>query len=136
MNCRHLVLLMLAGLWGCGGSDGPEVGRVRGKVTFDGKPVANAQIQFVPKGTGRTSTAQADAEGNFDLLYDSERMGALVGKHTVRVITAVPPQYDDKGKVIKGTGEPEKIPDIYNTFSQIEKTVNSGNNEINLDLAK
>jgi len=136
MQLRRLFILAVAGLFGCGGSDGPDVGRVRGKVTFDGKPVSQAQIQFVPKGPGRTSTATADAEGNYDLLYDSERMGALVGKHTVRVITAVPPEYDDKGKVIKGTGEPERIPDIYNTFSQIEKTVNSGNNEIHLDLAK
>lgn len=51
--------LTLAGILtplGCGArSDLPELGDVKGVVTLDGKPLANAQIQFVPA-SGRPSS--------------------------------------------------------------------------------
>lgn len=136
MTIRMSCLFIALAAAGCGGPAGPPVGTVTGTVTFDGQPVANASIQFVPKGEGRTSTAVTDAEGKYTLLYDSTQAGALVGKHLVRVTTAVPPQYGDDGKVIKGTGEKEKLPERFNTASEIEKEVKAGANVIDLTLTK
>jgi hypothetical protein len=136
MTNRTICLFFALTLAGCSGPAGPAVGTVTGTVTFDGQPVPDASIQFVPKPTGRTSTAVTDAQGKYTLLYDSAQAGALVGKHLVRVTTAVPAQYGDDGKVIKGTGQPEKLPERYNTSSEIEKEVKAGANVIDLTLTK
>ncbi len=76
-------------LAGCG--DGPALVPVSGKVTLDGKPLANVWINFqpiaadpkVPPGPG--SSAKTDAEGQYTLRVDERKNGAVVGKHKVMI---------------------------------------------------
>jgi hypothetical protein len=69
-------------LAGCGGSG---VVPVSGTLTYKGKPVPNAFINFVPQGGGRPSMGETDQNGRFTLVYDPQTKGAQVGKHRVFV---------------------------------------------------
>jgi len=73
-----LVCLLVAG---CGG---PNVVPVSGTLTYKGKPVTNAFINFVPE-TGRPSMGETDENGRFTLTYDPQTKGAQRGKHRVFV---------------------------------------------------
>ena len=73
---------LLVALAGCG--DGPTIVPVAGTLTYKGKPVTNASINFIPK-EGRPSVGQTDEEGRFNLLYEPKHFGALVGTHKVSV---------------------------------------------------
>ena len=59
MTLRAAALLLTASagavlLAGCGTSgDRPELGEVTGTITFNGKPLANAQVAFRPVSGGR-----------------------------------------------------------------------------------
>jgi hypothetical protein len=70
-------------LAGCG-RGGPEVVRVTGTVTCQGKPVGNLFLNFKPE-VGRPSWGVTDAEGKYSLKYNRDRDGAVVGNHTVWV---------------------------------------------------
>src|SRR5206468_11403323 len=74
-------------LAGCGG-DAP----VSGVVTLDGKPLANAHVVFQPEATsgktnvGTGSYGVTDSNGAYTLrVADSDRAGAVVGKHRVEI---------------------------------------------------
>lgn len=66
---------------GCGSSN---VVPVSGTLTYKGKPVTNAVVNFMPE-TGRPSSAKTDQNGQFTLLYDPQIKGAQIGKHRVFV---------------------------------------------------
>ena len=76
-----LALALLTSV-GCGRGDQPELGRVTGKVTLDGKPLDGVIVNFQPE-TGRAATAETDSEGNYDLVYIYGSNGAKVGKNAV-----------------------------------------------------
>jgi hypothetical protein len=76
------VALLLAALAGC--NEGPNVVTVSGILTYKGKPVTNAFVDFVPE-DGRPSFGETDAEGRFKLIYTRKLDGVLVGKHKVSV---------------------------------------------------
>src|SRR5258707_15356563 len=83
-NCSVLssgVCLLVIFLAGCSKS-GPVTVPVTGVLTFKGKPVTNAWVDFMPEG-GRMSSGQTDDQGRFKLEYDPEKHGALIGKHKV-----------------------------------------------------
>lgn len=73
------ICLLLAG---CGGSG---IVAVSGKLTFKGKPVTNAFVNFVPADGGRPSMGETDASGKFTLTYDPQTKGVRTGKHKVFV---------------------------------------------------
>jgi hypothetical protein len=82
-----LMAIML--LPGCGR---PSLARVKGRVTCNGKPVANAHLTFspVPRSegdleAGKPATGFTDAEGSFVLSTYKPRDGALIGQHRVAV---------------------------------------------------
>ena len=66
---------------GCSES-GPEIASVKGKVTMDGKPLANAAVVFIPE-NGRPAGARTDAEGNYELNFTQGRKGTMPGKNQV-----------------------------------------------------
>ena len=70
--------MLVISLAGCGKSDG--IVPVKGVLTFKGKPVTNAWIDFMPEG-GRMSSGQTDDQGHFKLAYDANKPGAMIGKH-------------------------------------------------------
>jgi len=74
-----LLLLVL----GCGGSSGPALHPVSGKVTKGGKPLANVSVTFSPVAGGISSGGRTDADGKFALLCQNGKAGAVEGKHKV-----------------------------------------------------
>jgi hypothetical protein len=129
-----LIVVGLA-LTGCGES-GPKYVPVSGVVTLDGKPYGDAVVVFQPKATegnmnpGRGSAGETDAQGRFVLKTDDGKLGAVVGKHLVRVQT--------RGLVLQfdpATGSPDNaptnvkidpIPAEWNTMSDKEFVVPPG----------
>ncbi|QDT97225.1 carboxypeptidase-like regulatory domain-containing protein [Gimesia aquarii] len=102
-----------------GGSDAPELGQVKGKITMDGAPLADASVTFMPENV-RSSFATTDSEGNYELIYIREEPGAAIGKHKV--------------VVSKLKDEVETIPKKYSGESELTADVKAGENEVNFDL--
>jgi len=78
---------------GCGSDDGPKRYRLRGEVTYDGKPVPRGWIVLTPsKGPG----ASADIHNG---KYETpDGFGCIGGRHTIEVVgfdgAAVPQPQD------------------------------------------
>jgi hypothetical protein len=120
----RLILVAVASLLsGCGKSDRPPLGMVAGVVIFDGQPLPEALVLFTPEGPGRTSRAITDAEGNYELAYLRDIMGADIGRHAVRITTVT----DDNG------GK-ERLPRRYHSATTLEATVDPGSNRIDFAL--
>lgn len=92
-----LGLLLIAG--GCGrGEGGPPLVPAEGVVTLDGKPLANADVMFIPQeGTpGQALFGRTDAEGRFRVgTPDGKRQGAAVGRYKVTIQKLVKPDGSD-----------------------------------------
>jgi len=124
MRQRLGLAILLAALAGC--SSGPTPMRVWGSVTFDGKPLPEGTIAFVPiaphtgPATGGTIT-----EGRYDIAAN---VGPLSGGQYRVEITAtrasgrqVPNTIGFGGGMI---GVPEMyIPTKYNVASKLEATI-------------
>jgi hypothetical protein len=82
-------LLLL--LTGCGGPK-YQTAPVSGRVTLDGRPMANAHVSFQPTAQGNPnpgpgSFGVTDADGHFRLQTIQPRQdGAVVGSHVVRIV--------------------------------------------------
>jgi hypothetical protein len=77
-------ILLLVALASCR-DGGRPVAPVHGRVTLDGQPLANADVQFQPDGSLRASSGRTGADGNYELMYKRGQPGAIVGPHTVRI---------------------------------------------------
>jgi hypothetical protein len=80
---------------GCGGGVAYDVVPVSGKVTLDGQPLAGVDVSFQPTGSRPGSavpgsTGITDAQGNYKLTIvgETEKEGAVPGKHIVRLSKA------------------------------------------------
>jgi hypothetical protein len=153
MMFRGLALLALCSivsvsLVGCGGNS--DLGQVTGTVTMDGAPLPNALVTFTPTGGGRGSTGTTDDQGKYILIYAGEQ-GALIGEHKVTVTSIRTAAAQDMSEVSSDSDAYEQqamgdtsaydnaettetIPAKYNTQSELLETVESGSNEINLEL--
>ena len=107
---------------GCSSSDSPPLGTVSGNVTLDGKPLTKGHLYFIPKSGGRSSTAELDENGRYQLLYSIDEWGAKADEHTVKIST--------EGEF----GGGERLPPKYNIDSELVVTVKSGSNVHNFDL--
>ncbi|WP_437200783.1 hypothetical protein [Planctomicrobium sp. SH664] len=130
-NAWLCVLLSFAFLTGCGRGGTVEVAKVSGQVTLDGKPIPKAIVQFSPV-SGRSSYAETDADGRYQLTYTARQPGALLGQHRVRITTAgeveVKPGETYQGKVVQGESvqsffTPEILPKRYNADSTLTANV-------------
>lgn len=129
---QSALTLLLVLVAGCG-SGGPDIAGVRGKVTMDGKPLADATVVFIPKAGGRPAAAMTDAEGMYELNFSAGRKGTIPGPNRIRVTTLSDPYEGEDGKMIPG--RPETIPAKYNQQSELEFDVVDGQlNEANFDL--
>jgi hypothetical protein len=129
---RRMRILLL-GSWvaisiGCTPSDEPSLGTVTGKVSMDGKPLANVWVGFAPA-EGRASMAITDKEGHYKLNYLPDKPGAKVGPHKVAITT---PEEDEFGGSVKDFRE--VIPSRYNRQTELTAEVKSGHNELNFVL--
>lgn len=102
----------------------PELGIVTGIVTLDGEPLADAQVKFYPN-NGKTSYGMTDRTGRYELRYDKEVYGALLGYHTVVI---------GKTVMVRDTAPREVLPDRYSGDSQIRCRVLEGENVFNFEL--
>jgi hypothetical protein len=88
---KHITLIITLCVFftGCG-PKGPAVQMVEGTVSFDGEPVADAVVGFVPKGgsTGIPAVGQTDENGVYHLTSSQGGAwgkGAVTGEYDVRV---------------------------------------------------
>ncbi|UUO06547.1 carboxypeptidase regulatory-like domain-containing protein [Blastopirellula sp. J2-11] len=127
-----LALLAVSLAVGCSNSSGPELGYVEGVVTFDGKSLEYAEIQFEPL-NGRPSLGISDSNGHYALRFTGTRNGATLGKHVVRIISARDSS-GGEGNQPFVKSRPEILPAKYHINSELTAEVQSGNNTINFDL--
>lgn len=90
---RRAVTLVSIGAFGCGGDPDSKVALVpvKGTVTLNGKPMANASVSFIPDGNNKNSTAGGDTtgpEGNYMARYRG-RSGLAPGKYKVTIAPGV-----------------------------------------------
>lgn len=122
-----LSLLSLA-CYGCGGS-GAKLGKVTGKVTLGGQPLADALVTFSPTG-GSPSAGRTAGDGTYTLIYSKRINGAVVGEHTVTISTYQPAMEDPPTPAV-----PEKVPFKYREEESPQKvTVKSGSNTLDFSL--
>jgi len=130
LGLSFLTLFLLSA--GCGPS-GPEIASVSGRVTMDGKPLANATVVFIPE-NGRPAGASTDENGNYELNFSQGRRGAIPGKNTIRITTQRDPTPGDE-TVKSIPGSKETVPLRYNSASELEFTVEPKKKNIaNFDL--
>lgn len=107
---------------GCGGS-GPKIAPVQGRITLDGRPLANADIRFQPDGPERPSIGRTDSEGRYELMFKRGQPGAVVGQHTVRIW--VSPEV---------VAHPPIIAAKFDTKSELRREVKAEDNEFEFDV--
>ncbi len=130
----HLTALIVL-LSGCG-APAVDLGEVEGVVLYNGTPLPEVVVQFVPdpeKDTrGPNSEATTDAQGRYRLRLADQRAGAVVGWH--RVIL------DDPNVDRPAQGEPVKhpsrVPSLYTSLANtpLRKEVRPGAQVVNLEL--
>jgi hypothetical protein len=85
--CLLLALTVLGVITtGCSES-GPEIYEVSGTISYQGEPIPNIDIIFVPEDTVnfKESRATSDDEGKFVMSYTYELDGVAPGAHTIYV---------------------------------------------------
>lgn len=83
---RHVSCFLLIGAFlfssGCG-EGGPSVASVSGTVTYQGQPVADAMVSFIPE-KGAPGNGQTDASGKYTISTRGKN-GAVLGLNKVTV---------------------------------------------------
>lgn len=121
LHAAFFVVMPLAVVCGCGKD--ASLAEVTGKVTYDGKPVAHAAVEFRPLGDGKQSIGYSDEDGNYELQYTLSQIGALIGRHKI-VVRIYPPEGQ----------EPVPVPDKYGSKSSAEFEVKPGSNRFDIEL--
>jgi hypothetical protein len=70
---------------GCGSSAHPDVVPVSGTVSYQGQPLAGAQVVFHNDKSPRAAAGETDAQGNFKLTTFEPGDGAIIGEYRVSV---------------------------------------------------
>jgi hypothetical protein len=116
---RATYLLLALFLAGCGGA---RLSPVEGVVTLDGKPLADASIQFVPQGQGRDATAGTDKNGNFAMSTVEPRDGVVPGTYKVVIRPPAGPidtkQYATSDEAMSAAAKAPKAPSTTPGFPQ------------------
>jgi hypothetical protein len=79
-----LAIVVIGGsVVGCNKVNRP-LAPLRGKVTFNGKPLRFGGV-MIEHDSGQPATGAIQSDGTFTMITDREGEGAVVGKHRVRV---------------------------------------------------
>jgi hypothetical protein len=124
---------------GCRGDREPERVVVSGKVTYNGKPIGEGEIRFVPSATTVAPVSGASIK---DGQYRADiRGGVPVGAHTIQIEAYRP----DTSKMPpnQSASQPSRdqripmiqyIPKRYNLNSEMKITIDSGSKPLTKDL--
>ncbi|OYW20145.1 MAG: hypothetical protein B7Z55_07710 [Planctomycetales bacterium 12-60-4] len=126
-------------------SEGPELAVVNGTIKYQGDPLENAMVLFLPDTPGDPSaSATTDASGRYRLQSATSGNGAIVGRYRVTVTARGPDKVLPEGQSLSGLpggntepGEP-LIPSKYflPDTSGLIGLVESGKNTIDFELTK
>ena len=120
--CCGAALLAPIGVAGCGDPDAPEIARVTGTATRDGKPIPNLTVNFIPD-EGRTSWGITDDQGRYELEYNEDYKGAKVDHHKVYVVFNAASMEEAMSGPAEGQGlSPEDRQDILQKYGNMETT--------------
>jgi len=124
---RELYAILVTALLssGCGGR--ADLASVRGKVTLDGQPLADAFVVYAPVAKGTTSYGRTDSSGRYEMMFSDREAGAWIGENLVRINT---------GDVSSGdrTGPKERVPAVYNQQTTLKAEVKPGANTFDFEL--
>ena len=81
-----LALLVALSVVGCSDPNMPDMGQVSGKVTMDGQPISKGRIVFQPQ-NGPSCMAETDEAGNYEIMFDKNTPGAVLGPNVVSIST-------------------------------------------------
>lgn len=133
MPLKHTtpLLAVCLALAGCGGgpSDLPDLGRVSGTVTIDGEPTPDVSVMFSPVDGGRASSGVTDSSGHYDLYYNANTEGALIGQHNVHISSHV--DFDPNDPEAPMVPPEGNVPSDYMNIEK-QATVEAGENTIDL----
>ena len=80
----QLLLVGCVAFVGCGGTPGPTLYEVSGRLTKGGQPLSNVSVTFSPVDSSLPSSAGVtDNEGKFTLQTQTGESGAVAGSHKV-----------------------------------------------------
>jgi hypothetical protein len=119
---------LLIGLAGCGGeTDQLPREAISGSVTFDGQPLKNGYIQFLPDAASDDATFAGGPirEGKFDIPREQ---GPTPGRYSVTVISGEAAPSEASAAELPGAGfsKKEKIPAKYNSRTTLTAEVKKG----------
>jgi hypothetical protein len=121
-NIKYVVMLTVFAFAASGCSKGPPVGEVTGRVTYQGKPIPFAKVEFQPVGDGKSSLGWTDENGEYTAMYTLSKEGVLVGLHKVS-LNVYPPEGEQAPPVPAEFGKGGK-----------EFEVKPGSNELNIEF--
>jgi hypothetical protein len=143
MNGRSswLTSVVLGGFALAGGAagcnSGPAIGDVKGRVTFEGKPVTEGSVSFFNPSLGTGADAPLQGDGMF--VIKTQARGLPVGEYIVFI---TPETYLDKSDPTTPPARVEKNPpDIPKKYRRqgttpLKATVEAGNNEFHFEMKR
>jgi hypothetical protein len=125
METRWLLLFTLGSILGCG--QGPQIPRavVSGRVSYQGRPVADGIIVFVPtKDTKGPSTSAVISGGVYKAVIHG---GVPVGTHRVEIDAFRTMAASANNPLVPGNGtrNEQYLPERYNRQSALDVTVDA-----------
>jgi hypothetical protein len=129
-----LAILLLAG---CRRGNELELVVVSGTVAYEGKPIDDGEIRFIPQGSTKGPTsAAAITTGRYEV---TARGGVPAGTHLVEVRAFRPRQVAPSSPELPGShsgGVKEQyLPKLYNEKSEMTATIESGQRRTTKDYA-
>lgn len=125
------ALLVAITAVGCGKASGPELSTLKGHVTLNGAPLGKARVIYQPASAGGSpSFAETAADGSYELKFNRDRIGVLLGLHRISV-TTYRVEEDQSGKE---TVVLESLPPKYNEKTELSYEVQPGANVFDLKL--
>jgi hypothetical protein len=127
------VLVACLALCGCGGSYDSTV---TGMVSLDGAPLPRGTVKFLPDQSGPAAYGVIAADGKYSVTTGREA-GLPAGAYTVTVVANEPSVPNTNSSLPPAPGKP-LAPPWYreSATSGLKYTIESGSNEINIELNK
>ena len=115
----------------------PEIVPVSGRVTFEGRPVPQAILRFLPESRPMASGG-TDADGRYSLSTKRPGDGGYLGRHKVMIVPWLPVDSDESAEAAAARTRPRPdIPKPYHSATtplSVEVTA-KGPNVFDFELA-